>query len=79
LRIESRVLRVALELRFIRGEDDPTNAAPGSTLTTAKIRTEHLVEFKPEMCTLDLSTVWFGGGAVVNAQTTHLSRRQPGA
>ena len=53
--------------RFIPSEDDPANAAPGSTLTTAQIRTEHVVELKPEMCTLDLNTMWFGGGAVINA------------
>lgn len=53
--------------RFIPGEDDPSSAAPGSTLTTAQIRTEHVVELKPEMCTLDLNTMWFGGGAVINA------------
>ena len=53
--------------RYIPGEDDPAKAAPGSTLTTAQIRTEHVVELKPEMCTLDLNTMWFGGGAVINA------------
>jgi uncharacterized protein (DUF849 family) len=53
--------------RYIPGEDDPAKAAPGSTLTTAAIRTEHVVELKPEMCTLDLNTMWFGGGAVINA------------
>jgi uncharacterized protein (DUF849 family) len=53
--------------RFIPSEDDPASAAPGSTLTTAQIRTEHVVELKPEMCTLDLNTMWFGGGAVINA------------
>ncbi len=52
--------------RFVPSEDDPAKAAPGSMLTTPEIRTEHIVELKPEICTLDLNTMWFGGGAVIN-------------
>jgi uncharacterized protein (DUF849 family) len=52
--------------RFIPSEDDPAKAAPGTLLTTPEIRTEHIVELKPEICTLDLNTMWFGGGAVIN-------------
>jgi uncharacterized protein (DUF849 family) len=36
-------------------------------LTTPDIRTEHVVELKPEICSLDLNTMWFGGGAVINS------------
>jgi uncharacterized protein (DUF849 family) len=53
--------------RYMPSEDDPATAARGTTLTTAAIRTEHVVELKPEMCTLDLNTMWFGGGAVINS------------
>jgi 3-dehydrocarnitine:acetyl-CoA trimethylamine transferase len=52
--------------RFIPGDDDPTKPAPGTLFKTPEIRTEHIVELKPEMCTLDLNTMWFGGGAVIN-------------
>lgn len=52
--------------RFIPGDEDPAKAAPGTLLTTPEIRTEHVVELKPEICTLDLNTMWFGGGAVIN-------------
>lgn len=52
--------------RFIPSDDDPAKAAPGTLLTTPEIRTEHIVELKPEICTLDLNTMWFGGGAVIN-------------
>ncbi len=52
--------------RFVPSDDDPAKAAPGSMLTTPEIRTEHIVELKPEICTLDLNTMWFGGGAVIN-------------
>ncbi|WP_072387746.1 3-keto-5-aminohexanoate cleavage protein [Hyphomicrobium sp. CS1BSMeth3] len=52
--------------RFIPSDDEPAKAAPGTLLTTPEIRTEHVVELKPEICTLDLNTMWFGGGAVIN-------------
>lgn len=52
--------------RFIPSDDEPAKAAPGTLLTTPEIRTEHIVELKPEICTLDLNTMWFGGGAVIN-------------
>jgi uncharacterized protein (DUF849 family) len=52
--------------RFIPSDDDPTKAAPGTNFKTAEVRTEHIVELKPEICTLDLNTNWFGGGAVIN-------------
>jgi uncharacterized protein (DUF849 family) len=52
--------------RFIPSDDDPTKPAPGTLFKAPEIRTEHIVELKPEMCTLDLNTMWFGGGAVIN-------------
>ncbi len=52
--------------RFIPSDDDPAKAAPGTNFKTAEVRTEHIVELKPEICTLDLNTNWFGGGAVIN-------------
>jgi uncharacterized protein (DUF849 family) len=53
--------------RYFPDPDEPAKAAPGTMLTTARIRTEHVIELKPEMCTLDLNTMWFGGGAVINS------------
>ncbi len=53
--------------RFSPGDDDPAKAAPGTTLTTPEIRTEHVVELKPDVCSLDLNTMWFGTGAVINS------------
>jgi uncharacterized protein (DUF849 family) len=52
--------------RFIPSDDDPTKPAPGTLFKAPEIRTEHIVELKPELCTLDLNTMWFGGGAVIN-------------
>jgi uncharacterized protein (DUF849 family) len=53
--------------RFMPSDDVPAKAAPGTMLTTPEIRTEHVLELKPEMCSLDLNTMWFGGGAVINS------------
>lgn len=53
--------------RFVPDSIDPSKAAPESMLTTPAIRVQHVVELKPEICTLDLNTMWFGGGAVINS------------
>jgi uncharacterized protein (DUF849 family) len=53
--------------RYLPSDDEPAKAAPGTLLTTGEIRTQHVVELKPELCSLDLNTMWFGGGAVINA------------
>ena len=53
--------------RYIPSDDQPDVAAPGTMFETPEIRTEHIVELKPEICTLDLNTMWFGGGAVINS------------
>ena len=69
--------------RFVPSDDDPKVAAPATMLTTPEIRTEHVVELKPEICSLDLNTMWFGGGAVINSPRNirtmaeaHLRRRR---
>lgn len=53
--------------RYIPSDGQPDVAAPGTLFKTPEIRTEHIVELKPEICTLDLNTMWFGGGAVINS------------
>ncbi len=53
--------------RYLPSDDNPAVAAPGTMLTTPEIRTEHVVELKPEICSLDLNTMWFGQGAVINS------------
>ena len=53
--------------RFVPSDDVPAKPAPSTTLTTPQARMSHVLELKPEICTLDLNTMWFGGGAVINA------------
>lgn len=53
--------------RYVPSDDDPAKAAPSTTLTTPQARIAHVLELRPEICTLDLNTMWFGGGAVINS------------
>jgi uncharacterized protein (DUF849 family) len=53
--------------RFMPSDDEPAKAAPGTMFTTPEIRSQHVIELKPEICSLDLNTMWFGGGAVINS------------
>ncbi len=52
--------------RFVPSEDDPKVAAPGSTLVRPERRVEHVVALRPEICSLDLNTMWFGNAVVIN-------------
>ena len=53
--------------RYIPSDDQPDVAALGTLFKTPEIRTDHIVALQPEICTLDLNTMWFGGGAVINS------------
>ena len=53
--------------RFIPGKEDPSVAAPGTTLTLPMRRVEHVIALRPEICTLDLTTMWSGTSAVINS------------
>jgi uncharacterized protein (DUF849 family) len=53
--------------RFIPSKEDPKVAAPGTTLMEPMRRVEHVIALKPEICTLDLNTMWSGASAVINA------------
>jgi uncharacterized protein (DUF849 family) len=53
--------------RFIPDKDDPKIAAPGTTLLHPLRRVEHILELKPEICSLDLNTMWSGASAVINS------------
>jgi uncharacterized protein (DUF849 family) len=53
--------------RFIPSRDDPKMPAAGTTLLPPERRVEHIVELKPDVCTLDLNTMWSGSSVVINA------------
>jgi len=46
--------------RFAPSKHDPKVAGPGTTLTTPLIRVEHVIELKPEICSLDIGTMCYG-------------------
>ncbi|WP_028219288.1 BKACE family enzyme [Paraburkholderia oxyphila] len=52
--------------RFIPGDDDPKIAAPGTTLLPPEKRVEHILELKPDVCSLDLNTMNSGAEVVIN-------------
>lgn len=52
--------------RFVPSEDNPSVAGPGTTLTTPERRMEHVVALRPEICSLDLNTMFSGSSVVIN-------------
>ena len=53
--------------RFIPRKDDPKIAGENSTLCRPELRVSHVEKLKPEICTLDLNTMWSGQAAVINS------------
>ena len=52
--------------RFVPSTDNPMIAAENSTLCRPELRVSHVEKLKPEICTLDLNTMWSGQAAVIN-------------
>ena len=63
-------LTTGLGGRYIPSEDDPSVAAPGTTLTVPERRVAHVAALRPEICTLDLNTMVSGGEVVINTPKT---------
>ena len=53
--------------RFIPSDENPTIAAPGSTLCTPDKRIAHVEALLPDICTLDFNTMWSGQASVINS------------
>ncbi|HCP01105.1 MAG: NADPH:quinone reductase [Alphaproteobacteria bacterium] len=53
--------------RFSPDRKDPIKAAQGSVMKTAVERVAHVVENKPDICSLDVATMNFGERPMVNA------------
>ena len=70
---ESLILNLTTGLggRYIPSEDDPSVAAPGTTLTVPERRVAHVAALRPEICTLDLNTMVSGGEVVINTPQDH--------
>ncbi|WP_117190113.1 BKACE family enzyme [Rhizobium terrae] len=52
--------------RFIPGEEEPSIAAPGTTLLPPERRVEHVTALRPEICSLDFNTMYSGSSVVIN-------------
>lgn len=52
--------------RFVPGEEDPRVAGPGSNISQPLERVRHVVELKPDMCSLDVGSMNFGETGFVN-------------
>jgi 3-dehydrocarnitine:acetyl-CoA trimethylamine transferase len=52
--------------RFVPGSNDPMVPDPKSTLRTAAERVRHVVELKPEICSIDMGSINMGNYVFVN-------------
>lgn len=52
--------------RFVPGADDPKQPSPDTTLRRPQERVQHVVELKPEICSLDMGTMNFGAHVFMN-------------
>jgi uncharacterized protein (DUF849 family) len=52
--------------RFVPDDRDPMRGGPGSSMAAPEARVEHVLELRPEVCTLDVATMNFGPHAMVN-------------
>lgn len=52
--------------RYHPSDDDPAIAGPRTSIKHPKIRVEHIMALKPDIATLDLNTMTFGGEVVIN-------------
>jgi uncharacterized protein (DUF849 family) len=52
--------------RFVPDPSEPSLAAPGTTLVAPARRVAHVEALRPEICTLDLNTMFSGTAVVIN-------------
>jgi uncharacterized protein (DUF849 family) len=51
---------------FVPGREDPAVAGPGTEYRLPEVRARHVVALRPDMCSLDLCTMWFRTRAFIN-------------
>src|SRR5438270_12240979 len=52
--------------RFSPSADDPMKPGPGTTLRTPRQRVQHVLDLKPEICSLDMGSMNMGPNVFVN-------------
>lgn len=53
---------------WMQSEEDPAMPGPGTLMFTAERRLEHILDLKPDMCTLDICTMNLWGGVAINLE-----------
>jgi uncharacterized protein (DUF849 family) len=51
---------------WMQSDEDPALCGPGTLMFTAERRLEHILDLKPDMCTLDICTMNLWGGVAIN-------------
>lgn len=51
---------------WMQSDENPSVCGPGTVMFTAERRLEHILDLKPEMCTLDICTMQLWGGVAIN-------------
>lgn len=59
--------------RYVPSDDNPAVGGPGTNFLTPEARVQHIVELKPEICSLDIGSLNFGKYAVLNTPP-HLTK-----
>jgi len=52
--------------RFVPGTDDPAQAGPGTTFKRPDERVRHVVELRPDICSLDMGSLNMGARVFIN-------------
>src|ERR1700731_2973389 len=52
--------------RYVPGEDDPQKPGPGTTMKPPAQRVRHILELKPDICSLDMGSMNMGHQVFVN-------------
>jgi uncharacterized protein (DUF849 family) len=55
--------------RFVPGDEDPEKPGRGTTMKLPADRVRHVIELKPEICSLDMSSLNMGAHVFVNTPT----------
>jgi uncharacterized protein (DUF849 family) len=56
--------------RYVPSAENPAIAGPGTTLMRPEGRVTHITALRPEICSLDLNTMFFGSSVVINTPTS---------
>ncbi len=51
---------------WMQSDEDPALCGPGTLMFTAERRLEHILDLKPDMCTVDICTMNLWGGVAIN-------------